>query len=234
MQAFLLGLLALGIVLFVLEGFTRANPSLLARQLKVMGGIIALFVAAAFFFRGGVAQAMILGAVGSGLLGWRSGAPWWPGASTKSPGQSSGVTTDHLDMELDHDTGAMTGRMLKGMFAGRDIESLKPAELALLWQDCRFSDPQSAQIIEAYLDRIHPSWREDMARGEAGMRGADGRISVADAYEILGLAPGADEDAIRRAHRELIVKVHPDRGGSSYLAAQINEAKDVLLARFDE
>lgn len=233
MQAFLLGLLALGIVLFALEAFTRANPSALARQLKVMGGVISLIFAAAFFVRGGVTQAMILGAVGAGLLGWRSGAPWWPGSSTRSAGKSSGVTTDHLEMELDHDSGAMTGRVLKGMFAGRDLESLKPAELALLWQDCRFSDPQSAQILEAYLDRVHPTWREDMARGESEMRGHDGRISVDDAYEILGLARGADEEAIRRAHRELILKLHPDRGGSSYLAAQINEAKDVLLAQFE-
>jgi hypothetical protein len=134
-------------------------------------------------------------------------------------------------MELDHDTGAMTGRILKGIFKGRGIESLAPKEMALLWQDCRFADPKSAQIIEAYLDREHPSWREDMARGEREMRGANGRMSTGEALDILGLEPGASEDDIRRAHRELMLKLHPDRGGSTYLAAQINEAKDVLLSR---
>ena len=135
-------------------------------------------------------------------------------------------------MELDHDSGAMRGRVLKGFFAGRDLEDLKPVELAHLWQDCRFNDPQSAQLVEAYLDRVHPSWRDDMARGEAEhSHGPDGKMTAAQALEILGLQPNASDDDIRRAHRELMLKLHPDRGGSTYLAAKINEAKDVLLAR---
>ncbi len=82
-------------------------------------------------------------------------------------------------MELDHDSGAMHGRVLKGFFAGRDIDDLKPVELAHLWQDCRYADPQSAQLVEAYLDRIHPSWREDMPRAEQEQpRGPDGRMST--------------------------------------------------------
>ena len=121
--------------------------------------------------------------------------------------------------------------MLKGAFAGRQLEELAPLEMARLWQDCRFADPQSAQILEAYLDRAHPSWREDLARadGEPGRRPRAASMTREQALEILGLAPGATEDDIRRAHRELMMKLHPDRGGSTYLAAKINEAKDVLL-----
>jgi DnaJ domain len=235
MQALILGLVALVIALIALRGFTVANPAVMARQLKLAGGILALLAAALFFVRGGINQALVLGLIGAWLLGWRGLGSWggfpggFPGSARKSPGQSSRVATDHLEMELDHDTGAMTGRVRKGMFQGRSIESLKPAELALLWQDCRFSDPQSAQILEAYLDRVHPTWREDVARGEREMRGTDGRMSAEEAYSILGLAPGASEEDVRRAHRELMLKLHPDRGGSTYLAAQINEAKDVLL-----
>ena len=105
--------------------------------------------------------------------------------------------------------------------------------MAHLWQDCRFADPQSAQIIEAYLDRTHPTWREDMARAESGATGGapTGRMTRAQALDILGLQEGASEDDIRRAHRELMMKMHPDRGGSTFLAAKINEAKDVLLGR---
>jgi hypothetical protein len=125
----------------------------------------------------------------------------------------------------------MRGRVLQGLFQGRDIESLSPADMALLWQDCRYTDPQSAQLIEAYLDRSHPTWREDMARGESAMsRGPDGRMTVKEALEILGLKPGASEEEIRRAHRDLMLRLHPDRGGSTYLATKINEAKDVALA----
>jgi hypothetical protein len=134
-------------------------------------------------------------------------------------------------MELDHDTGEMRGRVLKGFFANRQIQSLRPVELAHLWQDCRFVDPQSAQLVEAYLDRIHPSWRDDMARQDAeSPKGPDGKMTREEALEILGLTTAATEDDIRHAHRDLMLKVHPDRGGSTYLAAKINEAKNVALA----
>lgn len=56
-------------------------------------------------------------------------------------------------------------------------------------------------------------------------------MSVADAYRILGLAPGAGEGEIEAAHHRLIALVHPDKGGSSFLAAQVNRARDLLLGR---
>lgn len=229
MQFFLLGLAALVLTLLLMGGFTRANPAAMARQLRIAGGAIALGASAILLVRGLAGPATLLGMLGAWLLGW-SGQQG-TGPSRKSPGQTSSVVTDHLAMELEHDTGAMTGRVLKGMFAGRDLASLKPAEVALLWHDCRFVDPQSAQLLEAYLDRIHPSWREDVSRGEREMRGGDGRMTPEEALDILGLKPGASEEEIRRAHRDLMLKLHPDRGGSTYLAAQVNEAKDVLLDR---
>ncbi len=231
MGFFLLGLAALIAALWGAGAFTRANPAKLARQLKTIGGFAALVVAAYCMARGAVSVGLLLGGVGLWLLGWVSGLPGWGGGRTSSPsGQTSQVTTDHLDMQIDHDTGAMNGRVLKGMFQGRSIGSLKPVELAHLWADCRFVDPQSARIVEAYLDRVHPTWREDMARGEREMAsGVDGRMSRDEAYDILGLKSGASPDDIRTAHRELMKKMHPDRGGSTYLASKINEAKDVLL-----
>lgn len=231
MTFFLLGLAALVVVLLSISGFTRANPAVLARQMKLAGGALALAASAVLLLRGAAGAASVLGMLGAWLLGWGGGLLGPSGPTRKSPGQSSEVRTEYLAVELDHDSGAMTGRVLKGMFAGRDLESLKPAEVALLWQDCRMADPQSAQILEAYLDRIHPTWREDVQRGEREMRGGDGRMTPEEAYDILGLSPGATEEDIRRAHRELMLKLHPDRGGSTYLAAQVNEAKDVLLDR---
>lgn len=229
MQSLILGLAALVVALLLIQRFTRANPAIMARQLKVAGGVLALIAAVAFFVRGGVNQAAILAMVGAWLLGWGGGFGGL-GRATKSAGQTSSIATGTLEVELDHDTGAITGRVLKGMFEGRAIESLKPVEIALLWRDCQFHDPQSAQILEAYLDRMHPSWREDMARGEREMgSGADGRMTLDEAREILGVEEGASDDEIRRAHRELMLKLHPDRGGSTYLASKVNEAKDVLL-----
>ncbi|WP_072397147.1 DnaJ domain-containing protein [Hyphomicrobium sp. CS1GBMeth3] len=229
MQFFLLGLAALVLTLFLISGFTRANPTIMARQIRLVGGALALGVSAVLLVRGATGAATLLGMVGVWLLSL-GGIPG-SGSTRKSPGQTSTVTTEHLSMELDHDSGAMSGHVLKGMFAGRDLDTLKPAEVALLWHDCRFIDPQSAQLLEAYLDHIHPSWREDVSRGEREMRDGDGRMTPEEAYDILGLKPGATDEEVRRAHRDLMLKLHPDRGGSTYLAAQVNEAKDVLLER---
>lgn len=227
MTYLLLGVVALVIALSAMKWYAGANPHTLALNLKHVGGIVAFAVALIFLLRGGVGPSLLLAMLGASLLGWSgSGGSFGP----RSQGQTSRVTTEMLDVELEHDTGAVTGRVLKGLFQGRSLESLKPVEVALLWRDCQFVDPQSAQILEAYLDRLHPSWREDMARGEQAMQSApDGRMTVAEAYEILGLGPGVSEEEIRRAHRELMLKFHPDRGGSTYLASKINEAKDVLL-----
>jgi hypothetical protein len=231
MAYIILGLAALAMGLLVLRAFAGANPSKVARRLKLGGGIVSFLVAGVFALRGLAPIAIPLAMFGSWLLWGSASGPWANGSANKSPGQTSRVETDHLEMELDHDTGEMRGSVLKGLFAGRNIESLTPADMALLWQDCRNTDPQSAQIIEVYLDRIHPTWREDVARGESKMgRGPDGRMLPQEAFEILGLAPGSSEDEIRSAHRDLMLKLHPDRGGSTYLAAKINEAKNVALS----
>jgi hypothetical protein len=227
-----LGLIALALGLMALRSFAQANPANVARRLRIGGGAVSLFAAGLLMLRGIEVLAIPLGMFGSWLIWGRTLPPWLGGGGStrRSPGQTSRIETDHLEMELDHDTGEMHGRVLKGMFAGRDIDTLSPTDLGLLWQDCRHTDLRSAQLVEAYLDRIHPTWREDMARGESAMsRGPDGRMTEEEALEILGLKPGADEDAIRRAHRELMLRLHPDRGGSTYLAAKINEAKDVAL-----
>jgi hypothetical protein len=227
-----LGLIALVLGLMVMRSFAQANPANVARRLRVGGGAVSLFAAGLLLLRGIEVLAIPLGMFGSWLIWGRTLPPWLGGGGSarRSPGQTSRIETDHLEMELDHDTGEMHGRVLKGMFAGRDIDTLSPTDLGLLWQDCRHTDLRSAQLVEAYLDRIHPTWREDMARGESDMsRGPDGRMTEEEALEILGLKPGAREEDIRRAHRELMLRLHPDRGGSTYLAAKINEAKDVAL-----
>ncbi|MEL7049484.1 MAG: DnaJ domain-containing protein, partial [Pseudomonadota bacterium] len=229
----LLGLLLLAIVIMTVHGFKSANPSRLAGQLQFAGGLLCLGLAVIALARGVVQVAMPLAAFGGYLLyasRSRSSRPiGGPLGGAGGNGSTSQITTEFLEMELDHGSGEIRGVVLKGLFEGRRIEALQPAELALLWQDVRADDAQSAQLIEAYLDNRYPSWREDIQRGEQDMRGPDGRMTREEAFEILGLLEGADADDIRRAHRELMLKFHPDRGGSTYLASKINEAKDVLL-----
>jgi hypothetical protein len=149
-------------------------------------------------------------------------------------GGTSQAATDFLRMTLDHDTGSMTGTVLRGRFAGLRIEELGIADLVALLRECRAADEQSARLVEAYLDRRHPDWREAMAGGRAGggnagTASASGAMSADEARAILGVGPGAGPQEIKEAHRRLMIKLHPDHGGSDYLATQINRARDVLL-----
>jgi len=229
MQFFLFGLAALLLTLLLLRGFSMANPQVLVGQLRLGAGVAVLAAALFLVVRGLIGAAVSLAALGWWLL-LGGGAAWRTAGEETSAGQTSRVTTEHLEVELDHDTGAIRGKVLKGTFAGRALEELAPLQVAQLWRDCRFDDPQSARILEAYLDRVHPDWREDMARHDGAAAPREG-MSREQALAILGLPADASEDAIRRAHRDLIIKLHPDRGGSSYLAAQINEAKEVLIGK---
>ncbi|WP_108124268.1 DnaJ domain-containing protein [Saccharospirillum mangrovi] len=151
-----------------------------------------------------------------------------------SGGQRSKVAADIVAMELDHDTGAMTGQVLSGPFAGRDLADLQQQEFIELLQYCRQTDTDSARLLESYLDkRFGDSWRADDPNGHSDDHtppSDNGSLSDAEAYDILGLEPGADRDAIVQAHRRLMQKLHPDHGGSAYLAARINAARAHLLA----
>ncbi len=136
-----------------------------------------------------------------------------------------------LEMELDHDTGAMHGRILAGRYEGVSLDALDPQTLAGLIGEI---DDDSRQLLMAYLDRREPRWREhtehDAPPGN-GSRPPSGEMSKEEAYQILGVQPGANADEIGRAHRLLMKKLHPDQGGSTYLASRVNQAKDVLLRR---
>jgi hypothetical protein len=200
--------------------------------LKVGGGIVSLATAALLLARGQIGLAIPLGTLGLGLLGY---VQLWPagfGARTrKSGGQVSRVRSAYVEMELHHDTGQMTGRVLAGPHEGK---ALDPMPVAALVELLAGIDEESRALLMAYLDRREPRWREDGQADAAAGRGAppsSGKMSEQEAYQILGLQPGATAQEIGRAHRTLMKKLHPDQGGSTYLAARVNEAKEVLLRR---
>jgi DnaJ-domain-containing protein 1 len=133
-------------------------------------------------------------------------------------------------MTLDHATGDMDGLVLEGVFQGRLLSTLELDQLLALLQRFRDEDGQSAALLEAYLDRTRgEDWRESAPGVGGGSPQSSSPMNREEALAILGLRPGADDDAIREAHRRLIQRLHPDRGGSDYLAAKINEAKRFLL-----
>ncbi len=237
MPAFLAGLAALIVIVVGARLLARIDPQKLAAFLRKLAGVLLLVLALFLAVYGALPIAIPVAFFGFTLLGIPIGA-WFGqgggfGRTRKSPGQTSRVRSESLEMELDHDSGRMDGLCLKGSFAGRSISSLSPSELLQLLAELRATDQQGAALLEAYLDRIAPEWRErdEGAPKEETRARSGGRMSRDEAYEALGLKRGASEEEIKVAHRTLMKKVHPDQGGSDYLAARINEAKDVLLGR---
>jgi hypothetical protein len=151
-----------------------------------------------------------------------SNAPSNQSSQSGSAKQTS-VQTLYLDVELDHDSGTMTGKILLGTFENRQLESLSQAELSQLIGEVK-TDPDSNNILNAFIERNHPDWDFDNATPDTATS-----LDIREALGVLGLDEAASRDDIIDAHRRLIQKMHPDRGGSTVLAARINEAKDVLL-----
>ena len=238
MPTLIAGAVAVIVLYLLLQMFRAANPAVLARAIKVVGGVLALAVAAFTGIKGELAVAIPLGIFGAGLLGWAPfGTPGFGSiggifgrvGGTRSSGQASRVRSRFFEMVLDHDTGQLTGTIVAGPHAGRSLEDFDLPALHAMFGEL---DAESAPLLESYLDRRFPAWRQH-AQGDAAGRqhraAASTKMTEEEAYQILGLKPGAGRDEIGRAHRALMKKLHPDQGGSTYLAARVNEAKEVLL-----
>jgi hypothetical protein len=225
----LFGLASLAILIWAAQKYLQADPRKLAAVAKIAGGIAMIVFAVFLGMRGELAVAVPLGAAGLGLLGWLPFGPAGFGARTqKSAGQVSRVRSAFLEMELDHDSGAMRGVILAGPREGTRLESLDVATLVGLLNEI---DEESRALLAAYLDRRDAGWREHAQADTATGRGSASRgpMTHEEAYQILGLEPGAKAEEIIRAHRTLMKRIHPDQGGTNYLAARVNEAKDTLL-----
>ncbi|MBC7577291.1 MAG: DnaJ domain-containing protein [Tardiphaga sp.] len=238
MPTLIAGALAVFILYTLLQMLRAANPAILARGVKIGGGIVALAVAAFTGIKGELAVAIPLGIFGAGLLGWSPfgtsgfssiGGMFGGGAARKSAGQTSAVRSQYLDMTLDHDSGALTGRFIAGPHAGQSLDAFDLPQLAAMMVGF---DAESIALLESYLDRRFPAWRQDAQFDGAEREShatSSGKMTDEEAYQILGLQPGASREAIGQSHRSLMKKLHPDQGGSTYLAARVNEAKDTLL-----
>ena len=237
MATLIAGVVAVVLLYSLLQMFRAANPVVLARAIKIGGGVVALAVAAFTGIKGELAVAIPIGIFGAGLLGWSPfGASgfgniggMFGGSSKRSPGQTSRVRSQYLDMTLHHDSGDLSGQIVAGPYAGHALGEFDLPQLIAMISGF---DTESVSLLESYLDRRFPAWRQDAQGNPAGGQrrtAASGKMTEEEAYQILGLQPGAGRDEIGRAHRALMKKLHPDQGGSTYLAARVNEAKDTLL-----
>lgn len=224
MASYVFILLGLCVALFYV---ILTQPAHRSAALLVNGGPVLLIVAGVLLtlFRRGV--------IGVPLI--FIGVTWWRRTRGLRPIQSPGgrkstVRSSTLEMELDHDTGELDGRVLTGSMQGARLSSLKEEELLSLYREIH-SDSESAALLESYLERYHHGWQD---RAESSYSSGNGNHSFAEmtkkeAYQVLGVQPGASRQEILEAWRRLIKRVHPDGGGSAFLTAKINAAKDVLL-----
>jgi len=151
------------------------------------------------------------------------------GQAGSNGSKQSEVSARILTMTLDHDSGDLSGVVLEGPFKDWLLEELDRQQLDELLAYCQREDADSAQLLASYLEQRFPDDETVHERAESDHPHNATGLSRAEALSLLGLEEGATHDEIISAHRTLIQKVHPDRGGSDYLAAKINEAKDFLL-----
>ena len=149
-----------------------------------------------------------------------------------SSGQTSTVQSKYIRMTLNHDSGDINGEVLTGQFIGKTLDQLDLEALLQLLRECQ-DDQESVALLQTYLDREHAdTWQQQAgAQGQQRTPSEPGNMSREEALQILGLSADASEAEIIETHRRLMQKLHPDRGGTAYLAATINLAKDKLLGK---
>jgi DnaJ domain len=229
-----IGVLILLGVIAMLRAYASANPTTLATAAKrtalgsaALGAILLLLRVPLL----GIAF-ILVGAALPLALRWNALWPDFRAGAGRPRGKTSRIATKYLTMELNHNSGVIEGRVLAGRHRDRRLAELTVEQLLEVREDCQADDAESVTLIEAYLDRFHADWRSRQAGGPSSggpARPAAAAMTREEAYEVLGLQPGASDAEIRDAHHRLMIKLHPDHGGSDYLATKINQARDLLL-----
>lgn len=234
------GLAAAMAILWAIKAFSAVEPRKVKPLLRKAGGVGLLALATLMLVKGQAAVAALPGAAGLWLLGMGDN-PFqkWFGGRTGGEASAPAARSAMIEIQIEPASGRLTGMVLAGPHEGRTLDQLSRATLFDLHERCLTDDPEGARLLEAYLDRRFPGWRAaGQSEGDAWRGGATGRggavtggMTEDEAYQVLGLAKGAGRDEISRAHRDLMKKLHPDAGGTTALAARVNEAKDVLMRR---
>lgn len=132
--------------------------------------------------------------------------------------------TRSLLVQVNFATRQMDGEVLQGQYTGKRLSELSEEELQALAEELKTSDRESYLLLQTYVLRNNKT-----GSGQSYQPTNLSELSEKEAYEILGLEPNASKDDVIKAHKRLMQRLHPDRGGSDYLAARINAAKDKLV-----
>ena len=134
--------------------------------------------------------------------------------------------TQFLVISMNFTTGSVEGEIISGDYNGKKLSELSQDELKQLSQQYKTVDKESYVLLQAYL--IRSGSNNDQAYQQYNPDNFN-ELTETEAYEILGLPNTATKDEVVKAHKRLMQRMHPDRGGSDYLAAKINAAKDQLV-----
>lgn len=148
--------------------------------------------------------------------------PLWRLWRQHGPGFAPRFRTAALEVQIDLQSGAIDGSVLQGRHAGQRLGALSRAQLDELLAELAADDRRSRWLLNAYLARRFGQ------RPETPPPAVD-TTDEDEAWRILGLEKGASREQILRAHKRLMQRLHPDRGGNDYLAAKVNAARDRLL-----
>lgn len=246
---FFIILFGVGYLLYHLYGkkLLKQGPANLIKPALILLGIILIF--GVLTGRGNA----IMAAIGALLVSVTRFAPlifrFYPqirdllkkfGVSPPGGPGTSRVKTATLSMTLEHQTGRIDGEIFAGQYKGRLLSSLTTDEIKSYYQTCKQQDPQALRLIEAFVQREFPElwqsgeWTGSQQQDNSSPPQNDGDMSVDEARNILGIAAGASKQEISYAHRKLMAKLHPDKGGSTYLATRVNQAKDLLIAQLKQ
>lgn len=146
-----------------------------------------------------------------------------------SKNQRSTIKTKMLSISLEHDSGQIDGQVTDGTFKGKTLSELTREDIQALYQECTQRDPEGVRLLQAFISRRFGDQGDD----QSDKTQADYTNSVTsshEAREILGVGEDATREDIIASHRRLMGKLHPDKGGSTYLATKINAAKEVLVS----
>ncbi|USG60189.1 DnaJ domain-containing protein [Sneathiella marina] len=229
---FIIGLSLFVALLIGGNSLANADPKKLVKALRISATIICALLAGFFILTGRFAYAppFVIAA-----LFFLRNKPLFGAGNAPSSGQQSDVETDWIKATLNHDSGEMDGQILKGKYESHILSTLSFDQL-MEFHDEAQDDPQTLAILNSFLDRYHAQadasgatseeqTKEQKTRKQSGT----GPMTRREALDILELTDDATLAQIKKAHRQLMKKFHPDHDGSEYMAAKINEAKDVLI-----
>ncbi len=210
------GVLATVLLLASLRGMIHPFAAAGTMVLPFLRRILGLLPLLTFFSR-----------FGNPFGGSFSANPFQQFGAANDDNSGSTASTGELSMSLDHASGTIEGEVLQGPYANRKLSSLNDEEVADLYHSLR--EEESRRLLESYVERHRPNMGTSEQGGEKQQATSEGQMTIQRAADILGVKPQATRDEIVAAHRRLIQHLHPDQGGSSYLAAEINEARRILL-----